>query len=412
MDTRPAPPLQTGQPLSAGRTAVFAASAGILVLALFASQPLVGIIGPDLGLTPQLSGLTTTLTAVGYATGLVLLVPLSDVVENRGLIVATLAADVLALAFLAAAPGAGSFLAGCFVVGIATSAIQMLVPLAAILSPEASRGRTVGNVMSGQMLGILLSRPAASLITEVLGWRAVYGLLATSVAVLTLALAFLIPVRRPAGRTTYPRLIASLWAILRDEPVLRRRAASQALCMGAFGVFWTAIALRLAGPPFSLGQVGIALFAFAGAAGAVIAPIAGRAGDRGLTRPATALAHGAVIAAMGLACFGGMDAAGHRTASLVALLLAAVLLDLGVVGEQALGRRAINLIRPEARGRINGLFTGLFFLGSAVGAMVSGPAWAAWGWGGICAIGAAFGLGAVGVSLAAERPRLRARRGP
>ncbi len=180
-------------------TALFAASAGVLVLALFASQPLVGIIGPDLGLTPHLSGLTTTLTAFGYATGLVLLVPLSDVVENRGLIVATLVADVLALAFLAAAPGAGAFLAGCFVVGIATSAIQMLVPLAALLSPEASRGRTVGNVMSGQMLGILLSRPVASLVTELLGWRAVYGLLAVSVAVLTVTLGFLIPVRRPPG---------------------------------------------------------------------------------------------------------------------------------------------------------------------------------------------------------------------
>ena len=397
----PHPPPATGQPLGPALTGLFAASVGLTVMALFAAQPLVGVIGPELGLSPGLSGLATTLTALGYATGLFLLVPLTDILENRALIVATLAADVLALAVLAAAPGAVVFLAGSFAVGVTTSAIQMLVPMAASLSPEASRGRTVGNVMSGQMLGILLSRPFASLVTEVLGWRPVYGLLALAVAVLSGALGLLIPARRPAGRTPYPRLIASLWSILRDEPVLRRRAASQALCMGAFGVFWTSVALRLGGAPFFLGQVGIAVFALAGAAGAVIAPIAGRAGDRGLTRPATALAHGAVLAAMALAALGG--GMGERGPSLPILLLAAILLDLGVIADQTLGRRAVNLLRPEARGRINGLFTGLFFLGSAGGSALSGLVWTAWGWGGVCAVGAAFGLGALGVFLSEGR---------
>lgn len=396
----PAPrPAEADRPLSAGQTGLFAASVGIVVLALFTTQPLVGVIGPELGLTQRLSGLMTTVTLLGYATGLFLLVPLTDILENRRLVVTTLAADVIALVFLAATPEAVSFLVGCFVVGVTTSAIQMLVPVAAALSPESSRGRTVGNVMSGLMLGILFSRPFASLVTELLGWRAVYAVLAAAVAGLAVTLGLVIPAHRPAGRTTYPRLIASLWSILRDERVLRHRAAVQALCMGAFGVFWTSVALRLGEAPFSLGQGGLALFALTGVAGAVIAPIAGRAGDRGLTYPATLVAHMAVIAAMALAFLGGVPAFSGRIPSLALLLAAAVVLDLGVIADQALGRRAVNLLRPEARGRINGLFTGLFFLGSALGSALSGWAWTAWGWGGVCAVGAAFGLGALGVAL-------------
>lgn len=376
-------------------TALFALAVGVVVLALYASQPLVGIIGPELGLSPVTSGLATTLTLLGYATGLFLLVPLTDLVENRRLILATLAGNICALLTLAAAPTAAAFLIASFLVGLSTSAIQMLVPVAASLSSESSRGRTVGNVMSGLMLGILFSRPLASLLTEAAGWRSLYAALGAAVAALALGLARFIPAIRPTGQTSYPQLIGSLGSILREEPTLRQRAATQAMCMGAFGVFWTAIALRLPQPPISLGQTGIALFAFAGAAGAIISPIAGRAGDRGATRPATMLAHAAVATAMILAYLGGEVFAGSRATSLAFLLIAAVLLDLGVIADQTLGRRAINLLRPEARGRINGLFTGLFFLGGAAGSALSGVVWSAWGWRGVCATGLAFGIGAI-----------------
>jgi predicted MFS family arabinose efflux permease len=383
---------------------LFAAAVGIVVLPLFAPQPLIGIIGPDLGLAPSLSALTSTVTLLGYAAGLFLLVPLTDLVENRRLVLTVLAGDVLALVTLALAPTAALFLLAAFLVGLLTSAIQMLVPIAAALSAEASRGRNVGTVMSGLMLGILFSRPLASLVAEIWGWRSLYGLLAAAVAALTVALGPSLPPLRPRSGGSYAALIGSLGSILREEPVLRRRAASQALCMGAFGVFWTSVALRLGQPPLSLGQVGIAVFALAGAAGAVIAPIAGRVGDRGLTRPGTRLAHAAVILAMALAGLGG-GSLHDRGSALACLGGAAVLLDLGVIADQTLGRRAINLLRPEARGRLNGLFTGLFFLGSAAGSALSGFAWTAGGWGGVCAVGAAFGLGALAVALTDSRSR-------
>ncbi|MDR3374701.1 MAG: MFS transporter [Ancalomicrobiaceae bacterium] len=390
----------TPHEFTAGLTLVFALAVGTIVLGLFASQPLVGLIGASFSLDASQAGLVTTLTLLGYATGLFLLVPLTDLVENRKVIIATLAVDVVALTAIACAPTLMVFLAASFATGMATSAIQMLVPVAARLSSTARRGRVVGNVMSGLMLGILLSRPAASLVAEFVGWRWFYGALAIVVAALTIALACVVPSHRPRTTVSYGRLIGSLWFILRREPVLRRRAAYQALCMGAFGVFWTCVALRLALPPFGLDQTGIALFALSGAAGAVVAPIAGRAGDRGWTRGATLLAHGAVICAMALAEIGGALISDRAPlVSLAVLAAAAVVLDLGVVGDQTLGRRAINLLHPEARGRINGLFTGLFFLGASVGSGLSGIAWVIAGWPGVCAIGALFGLAALIASV-------------
>lgn len=393
-----------GSRISAGQVSLFAVAVGIVVLPLFATQPLVGVIGPELGLSPGLSAFTATLTLLGYAAGLFLLVPLTDVLENRRLILTILAGDIVALVALALAPTAVMFLIASFVVGLLTSAIQMLIPITAARSAEASRGRTVGHVMSGLMLGILFSRPLASLVTEIWGWRFLYGLLAAAVALLTAILVPLIPRLHPRNQVRYGELIGSLGALLREEPVLRRRAASQALCMGAFGVFWTSVALRLGQPPLSLGQVGIAVFAFAGAAGAVIAPIAGRAGDRGQSHPATALAHVAVIAAMILAYLGGVLLDGSGPFALATLSVSAVVLDLGVIADQALGRRAINLLRPDARGRINGLFTGLFFLGGAAGSALSGFAWTTWGWSGVCMLGLAFGVAALSLLLTERRP--------
>ncbi|MDF2598217.1 MAG: major facilitator superfamily 1 [Methylobacterium brachiatum] len=392
--------------MARGLTLMFAVAAGVIVLSLYASQPLAGIIGPSLGLRVNETGFVTTITLLGYAGGLLLVVPLTDLIENRALITRTLSAGVVALSGAATAPSAPLFLVASFFVGMTASAIQMLVPTAAALAPVAERGRVVGNVMSGLMLGILLSRPAASLVAEYAGWRWFYGCLAALVALLTIVLTRIVPMRRPTQAASYFGLIASLLALLRREPVLQRRAASQGLCMGAFGIFWTSVALRLAEPPFSLTQTGIALFALAGAAGAVVAPIAGQAGDKGLTRPGTILAHLGILGAMALAACGGAETTSIMPAPLAlgTMVLAAILLDLGVIADQTLGRRAINMLQPEARGRLNGLFTGLFFLGAAFGSSLSGLAWIHAGWAGVCGVGGLFGAAALAMSLSDRHP--------
>lgn len=400
---RPAPP-RAAATITGRLTLLFAFSAGVIVLNLFASQPLVGVIGQSFGLSTGAASLVPTVTMLGYAAGLILLVPVTDLVENRRLVVRTLACDVVALAAAALAPSAAPFLAASLALGATSSVIQMLVPLAASLTPEAHRGRVVGNVMSGVMLGILLSRPIASFVADSLGWRAFFGLSSLLIAALTLFLARILPERRPAIGPRYRTLLLSLWRLMAEEKVLRLRALYAGLCMAAFSVFWTAVALRLAAPPFLLGQRGIGLFALAGAAAVFVTPIAGRAGDRGWTRPAAFLAHLSIVLAMLLAGIAGAGWAGFDPVaspdlSLGLLVAAAFLLDLGVAGDQTLGRRAINLLRPEARGRVNGLFTGTFFVFGAAGAALAGFAWAFGGWTLVCLAGIGLGIVTLAIDL-------------
>ncbi|HEM7895349.1 TPA: MFS transporter, partial [Burkholderia cepacia] len=245
-------PAGTPPALSAGMTLFFAATVGVIVMDLFAAQPLTGPISADLHLPPGLAGLVAMLPQLGYAAGLVLLVPLVDLLENRRLIVATLAACAAALALPAFTRSGTVFLLATLVAGAASSVIQMLVPMAASMAPEAQRGRAVGNVMSGLMLGILLSRPLASLIAGSAGWRGFYLLAALANAAIAVVLALCLPSRTPSITAGYRALLASMGHLLADEPVLRRHALSAALAMAAFSAFWTAVGLRLAQPPFGL----------------------------------------------------------------------------------------------------------------------------------------------------------------
>ncbi|RUX30055.1 MFS transporter [Mesorhizobium sp. M2A.F.Ca.ET.042.01.1.1] len=381
--------------ITRSQTLLFATSVGIIVTNLFAPQTLVGLIGPSLGAAASASGLVSMATLLGYAAGLFFLVPLSDLVENRVLVLRMLCAAVLAAAVASFAPSAASLLVVLFILGAACSCIQVLVPVAASMAPPGQEGRVIGDVMSGLMIGILLSRPIASLIADAFGWRAFYGISAAALALLAILLGLTLPRRRPLAQARYAGLIASLVRLLRQEPVLRRRAFTASLVMAAFSVFWTAVALRLAAPPFDLGQKGIALFALVGAGGAAVTPVFGRAGDRGFTRSATILCHLVLIAALGLAAWAGAAKAGGAWLPLILMGVSAVLLDIGVTGDQTLGRRAVNLLQPKARGRINGLFVGIFFIGGAIGSLLAGLAWAWGGWTAVCAVGAVFGVAAL-----------------
>jgi predicted MFS family arabinose efflux permease len=378
-------------------TLFFATAVGVIIVNLTAAQPLTGPVSVALNLPPELAGLIAMLPQLGYAAGLLLLVPLCDLLENRRLIFRTLACCAVFLALCALARSGWLFLASVFLAGATSSVIQMLVPMAASMAPESRRGRAVGNVMSGLMLGILLSRPLASVIAGTLGWRAFYGIEAAADAMLALVLVTQLPSHRPLAHARYADLLRSLWTLLRTESVLQRRATLAALGLGAFSAFWTAIALLLAQPPFSLGMKGIAAFALAGATGAVVTPLAGYLGDRGAGRATQIVSHLVTIAAvlvLGVAGagWGGFSPAAHPVAALALLVAGAAALDAGVITDQTLGRRAINLINPAARGRLNALFVGIFFIGGAIGAALSGAAWAWAGWSGVCAIVLGFSI--------------------
>ena len=254
------------EPTVGKQTLILTLAVGVTVLPLFSAQPLVGLIGADLGVSDAVAGLAPMMALLGYASGLLLLVPLTDLLENRKVIVRTLALGVLAADSVAIASTPVVTFAALFAVGVTTSAVQMMVPVAAAMAPEATRGRTIGTIMSGLMIGILMSRPYASLSARLFGWRGSFVLDAALLLIAALVLRSILPRRQPIAGPSYGSLISSLGGLFLNESLLRRRAAYQVLCMGSFSIFWTTVALRLSTPPFDLEQVGLAIFALAGSA--------------------------------------------------------------------------------------------------------------------------------------------------
>jgi predicted MFS family arabinose efflux permease len=317
-------------------------------------------------------------------------VPLVDLVENKRLIMRTLACAVAAALITALAPTALALLGASFILGAACAAIQMMVPMVAAMVPPAQRGRAIGDVMTGLMIGILVSRPLASLIAEAWTWRAYYLVSASAMAMLTAALARALPSLRPTTTASYAALLRSYPKLLREEPVLRVRAWTAALAMASFTGFWSAVALRLPEPPFQLDAKGIALFALVGVAGASATPLAGRWGDRGWARPMLFATH--ILMAGSLALCAWAAQLQSHTLALLLLAIGTILLEIGITTDQTLGRRAINLLRPEARGRLNALFVAIFFVGGAVGAAAALTAWSYGGWNGVCAVSGMFGV--------------------
>ena len=362
----------TGQ-LSPGLVRLMAVTCAVTVANLYYAQPLLGLIRDSFGISAGTAALVVTVTQAGYAAGLALLLPLGDLLENRKLASRTLVVTAVALAAAAAAPSFGAFLVAAALVGVTSVVAQVLVPLAAHLAPAGSQGKYVGQVTGGLLLGIMLARSVASLAAAAWGWQSIYAISAVVMVVTALALARLLPRRQPRHSATYPQLVASTVAVARAEPVLRRRAASQALIFGAFTVYWTAIVYELTGQ-HHLSQAGVAIFALVGAAGAGAAPVAGRLGDRGYGKAGRGVAAALGVAALVLANVGA--------ASLALLAVSAVLLDFAVQTNHVLSVRDIYALRPEARARINSVYMTSIFVGGAASSAVTGIIEQHWGWAG------------------------------
>lgn len=369
--------------LTPGLTLVFALACGLCVANIYYAQPLIGPVSEALGLHAGMAGLIMTLTQLGYGAGLLLLVPLADVVENRRLIVIALAGAVLGLVGIALSQSALSFLVASFVVGLCAVAVQVLVPFASHLAPEATRGKVVGNIMAGLVSGIMLARPFSSIVAAGLGWRAVFWISALLMAGLIVVLWRALPERHPHGSIGYARTMASLPGLVWRTPLLRRRAFYQGMMFAGFQAFWTAVPLALV-HEFGMGQGGIAAFALAGAAGALAAPWAGRLADRGLTRPATGVAMGVALLSFAL----GAVAVHYR--SLAGLVVAGVLLDAAVQLGQVLSIRSLFMLAPELRGRLNGLYMTFVFLCAAVASGLAAAVYAFHGWTGLSLLGGGF----------------------
>ncbi|WP_340395352.1 MFS transporter [Paenibacillus sp. FSL E2-0177] len=354
---------------------MLAAACGLIVANLYYAQTLVGPISVSTGLSSTAAGLIVTLTQIGYVVGLLFIVPLSDIVENRRLTIITLMVAVGALLVAAFAANAPLFLTASLFIGTGSVVAQILVPYATYLASEEQRGRVVGNVMSGLLLGIMFARPVASFITSIWGWQAVFIFSAVVITLLAILLSRFLPERKPAPSVSYSKLIVSLGTLLKQTPILRRRALYQAYLFGAFSLFWTVVPLRLA-DDFGMSQQGIAWFALVGVGGAVAAPIAGRLADKGWSKWLTGLAM--IIATLSFLLIHLFHS--HSTFALILLFISAITLDMAVSGNLVLGQRVIYSLGSEARGRLNGIFMAIFFVGGAVGSSLGGWAYAYGGW--------------------------------
>ncbi|MCG7379208.1 MFS transporter [Paenibacillus sp. ACRSA] len=387
MPTKQASTTSAQPTLSPWIVLLLASACGLIVANLYYAQTVVGPISMTTGLSSAASGLIVTLTQLGYVIGLLFIVPLSDIIENRRLATSSLFVLILALIIAAFAPQSGLFLIVSLFIGLGSVVAQILVPYATYLTSEEQRGRVVGNVMSGLLLGIMLARPVASFITSIWGWQAVFIFSAIMIALLTILLSRTLPARQPEPNLNYGQLIISLGTLLKKLPPLRRRALYQASLFGAFSLFWTTVPMRLAND-FNMSQQGIAWFALAGVGGAIAAPIAGRLADRGLTRILTGAAM--VIALLSFAITYLFQS--NSTTALIVLLIAAITLDMAVSGNLVLGQRVIYSLGNEARGRINGIFMSIFFIGGAAGSSIGSWSYAYGGWALTSIIGIAMPL--------------------
>ena len=376
--------------LSTALTLLLATATGLAVASIYYVQPLLGLLAEQFGVGNATIGLLPTLTQLGYAAAILLLSPLGDRFDRRRIIVVKAAALVAALAFAALAPGFATLCVASVAIGLMATLAQDLVPAAATLAPEAERGKRVGQVMTGLLLGILLSRVAAGSVAAVAGWRAVYGIAAVAVALLIPLLWRSLPRFVPATSAGYGSLLASMAGLWMKHPALRRAALAQGLLSVAFSAFWSTLALVLAGPEFGQGSAVAGAFGLAGAAGALAAPLAGGVADKRGPQ--------AVIRGAALLVFLSFAVQAVAPASLWLLVVVAVVFDLGVQAALVSHQSVIYSLDPASRSRLNAVLVSCMFVGMASGAALGSALLAGFGWRAVPVLGVVAALGALVVA--------------
>jgi predicted MFS family arabinose efflux permease len=370
--------------LSRGLVVLIAVATGAVVANLYYAQPVLHQVAISFHSGPGATSSIITATQVGYAAGLLLIVPLGDLHPRRALVTRMFCVAAVALVACALAPDLWLFAVASVAVGGASVAGQIMIPFAADLAPEERRGRVVARIMTGLLLGILLARTVSGLVAQAAGWRAIYWLSAALMLGFAVVLWRVLPAERPRPHRSYPELVGSSLRLLAEEPVLRRRAWHGACAFAAFSALWTTIAFLLSGSPYHYSNAVIGLFGLVGAGGIVAANLAGKLADSARVT-ATTIGAGVLLAGSFALLWAG------RT-SLAALIVGIVVLDMGTQGMQITNQAIIYALRPDARSRINSAYMVCYFLGGAAGSLAAGALYASHGWAGVCLLGAGFGV--------------------
>ncbi|QHC68364.1 MFS transporter [Rathayibacter sp. VKM Ac-2759] len=358
--------------MSPGLTLLFAIAGGAAVGNLYWAQPLLGVIGDSFGVTTSAAGLLVTVTQVGYALGVFFLVPLGDTVDRRRMIPALMVLAAVFLAATALAPAFPVLLATLAMIGVTTVAGQLLTPLAGDLASDEQRGRVLGTVASGLVLGLLISRAISGIVADLLGWRSVFAGAAVLMLVLAVVMARRLPALPPRERVRYATLLGSVLRTVAGSRTVRVTVLIGGSAMCAFTLFWTGLTFLLGSAPYSYSATAIGLVSLVGIAGAISAQRVGRLYDRGLSLPA--LGVGLAVALLGLVI------AGIGAASIVVVLVAVGVFSIGLQAVQVLAQTRMLSIDPAARSRLNTVYIVGNFAGGALGSALAGVLWQSGGW--------------------------------
>ncbi|HDR2821817.1 TPA: MFS transporter [Enterobacter bugandensis] len=371
---------KTSQGLSPALILLMSVATGLAVASNYYAQPLLDTIARAFDLSASSAGFIVTAAQLGYAAGLLFLVPLGDMFERRMLIVSMTLLAAGGMLITASSQSLTMMIVGTALTGLFSVVAQILVPLAATLASPEKRGKVVGTIMSGLLLGILLARTVAGLLASLGGWRTVYWVASVLMVVMALALWRGLPKVKQENHLNYPQLLASVFSLFTQDKLLRTRALLGCLTFANFSILWTSMAFLLAAPPFNYSEGVIGLFGLAGAAGALGARPAGGLADKGKSHMTTTA--GLILLLLSWA------AIWYGHVSVLALIVGILVLDLTVQGVHITNQTVIYRVKPEARNRLTAGYMTSYFIGGAAGSLISASAWQHAGWSGVCGIGA------------------------
>ncbi len=380
---------QAAPPLDRRLVWIMAIASALSAANLYYVQPILADMGRGFHVSVNQMGFIATLMQLGYAAGLLLIIPLGDRYNRRGLIVSMLIAVTGALVLVATAPSITVLAISSLAVGVTTVVPQLVIPLAASMAAPYERGRVVGTVMSGLLIGILLARTVSGTISAYLGWRTVYWVAAGLMVALAIVMRLLLPNDGRRSTMSYWQLLRSLGGLVRAEPVLRESSIFGALTFAAFSTFWVTLAFFLERPPYHYGSEVAGLFGLVGVVGASAASLVGRLADRFDARYTVGAALLIVLAA-----FACMWLTGYW---LWGLVIGVILLDLGVQSNQVSNQTRVYSLNPEARNRLNTVYMVTYFIGGSLGSYLGTLGWSIAGWNGVCAVGCALMIIALAV---------------
>ncbi|MEJ7685172.1 MAG: MFS transporter [Segetibacter sp.] len=358
---------------------VMTIATGMVVANIYYNQPLLADISRDFKVSEGQGGMLAMLTQSGYAAGMLFSVPLGDMLERKKLIMFEFFMTIAALLLAAFSPSIYVLMFASFLIGAFSIIPQLIVPMAAHLSPQGQRGKTIGFVMSGLLIGILLSRTVSGYIGAHLGWRAMFLIAAGLMFILFIALYFLLPQVHPEYSGSYKELMKSLIDLIKEEPQLRISAIRGALCYACFSGFWATLVFLLKEPQYHAGSEVAGAFGLVGAFGALAASQMGRLSDKGNSHKLTAFS--ILLVVISYIVFG------FSTNSMVLLVTGVIIMDMGVQSAHISNQAVIFALRPEARNRLNTVYMVTYFIGGATGTFLASQAWHFYKWNGVVIMG-------------------------